>query len=95
MKQSTLDLLTEQEEHQRPLCFLIVRKAELPNYGFFQWAFYCSLNSPTRVLFFCYGAVKLFFSILIHTMIFYKQKYVALFTKHSGFHIPVKRFVDF
>lgn len=55
---------------------------------------YRSQNSPTRVYFLpVTGWLNFFFlfSILKHIIIFYKQnKYVALFTKHSGFHITVQ-----
>lgn len=103
MKRSTLDLLRGQE-HQRPQCFLTTRKAELPNYGLLQRAF-LSISKLTNQspVFTCYGVVKLSlflllffclfffsFSILKHIIIFYKQKYVALFTKHSGFHKTVQ-----
>lgn len=37
MKRSTLDITGR--EHQRLQCFLIRRRAELPDYGLFQWAF--------------------------------------------------------
>lgn len=37
MKRSTLDITGQ--EHQRLQCFLIRRRAELPDYGLFQWAF--------------------------------------------------------
>lgn len=74
--------------------FPIHKKAELPNYGLFQRAF-LSISKLTNqsLVFTCYGVVKplFLFSILKHIIIFYKQKkYVALFTKHSGFHITVQ-----